>query len=173
MYTSADIPPWQQWFQAGNCSYSWVAAIIRGETQKCKKARKCSSVCRYMIFNASLITLLCISTTFPIIKQQHQQQRIFVVFFFFLSLCVCDFCLCLCEWEGELVKRGSQSSCQTDSHSSLLCNSLISLPSEGVNTCTHTHTLTPRCAHHADFQHDRMHISAHTNSGVRRYWGLL
>lgn len=26
------------------------------------------------------------------------------------------------------------------------------------------HTLTPRCAHHADFQHDRMHIPAHTHT---------
>lgn len=39
-----------------------------------------------------------------------------------------------------VVKRGCQSSCQTDSHSSLLCNSLISLLSS--ETHTHTHTLS-------------------------------
>lgn len=52
----------------------------------------------------------------------------------FISL---SFSVCVCV--GVLVvKRGSQSSCQTDSHSSLLCNSLISL----LSSETHTHTLS-------------------------------
>ncbi len=65
-----------------------------------------------------------------------------------VGACTCmHVCFCV---GGLVVKRGCQSSCQTDSHSSLLCNSLISLLSSDAHTC--------RCTQHANFTHDCKHI---------------
>lgn len=69
---------------------------------------------------------------------------------FFFNHCVCAH-VCV---GGLVVKRGCQSSCQTDNHSSLLCNSLISL----LSSETHTHTHAYRCTRHANFTRLCIHI---------------
>lgn len=71
----------------------------------------------------------------------------------YLCVCVCAFVF-VCVG-GRVVKRGCQSSCKTDSHSLLLCNSLISL----LSSDTHKY----RCTQHADFTHDCIHTCTHAH----------
>lgn len=75
--------------------------------------------------------------------------------------CLFPVCVCVCTCVrvgGLVVKRGCQSSCQTDSHSSLLCNSLISLLSLGD-----THTLDMQISHMTAYILARTVLNAHTH----------